>query len=159
MATIQLDFVQPERFGLEFVNEKGEKEMPVMIHHATLGSIERFMSVFIEHTAGWFPMWCAPEMVRVITVNDAAVEYAKEVEGILQGVVLMKPLENNALRYEADYSDDSLGKKIKRATELKIPVILIVGPKDAEAREVSVRTRDGEEKVKLGELAEWLKGF
>jgi len=159
VATIQLDFVQPERFGLEFVNEKGEKEMPVMIHHATLGSIERFMSVFIEHTAGWFPMWCAPEMVRVITVNDAAVEYAKEVEGILRGVVLEKPLENNALRYETDYSDDSLGKKIKRATELKIPVILIVGPKDAEAREVSVRTRDGEEKVALGELAEWLKGL
>ncbi len=157
VATIQLDFVQPERFGLEFVNEKGEKEMPVMIHHATLGSIERFMSVFIEHTAGWFPMWCAPEMVRVITVNDAAVEYAKEVEKVLQSVVLEKPLANNALRYEVDYSDDSLGKKIKRATELKIPVILIVGPKDAADKVVSVRTRDGEEKVALGKLAEWLK--
>jgi threonyl-tRNA synthetase len=157
VATIQLDFVQPERFGLEFVNEKGEKEMPVMIHHATLGSIERFMSVFIEHTAGWFPMWCAPEMVRVITVNDAAVEYAKEVEKILQGVVLEKPLTNNALRYEVDYSDDSLGKKIKRATELKIPVILIVGPKDAADKVVSVRTQGGEEKVALAKLGEWLK--
>lgn len=157
VATIQLDFVQPERFGLEFVNEKGEKETPVMIHHATLGSIERFMSVFIEHTAGWFPLWCAPEMVRVVTVNDDAVEYAKEVEKVLQGVVLMKPLENNALRYEVDYSDDSLGKKIKRATELKIPVILIVGPKDAADKVVSVRTRDGEEKVALSRLAEWLK--
>lgn len=157
VATIQLDFVQPERFGLEFVNEKGEKETPVMIHHATLGSIERFMSVFIEHTAGWFPLWCAPEMVRVITVNDAAVEYAKEVEKVLQGVVLMKPLENNALRYEVDYSDDSLGKKIKRATELKIPVVLIVGPKDAADKVVSVRTRDGEEKVALSKLADWLK--
>lgn len=157
VATIQLDFVQPERFGLEFVNEKGEKETPVMIHHATLGSIERFMSVFIEHTAGWFPLWCAPEMVRVITVNDAAVEYAKEVEKVLQGVVLEKPLENNALRYEVDYSDDSLGKKIKRATELKIPVVLIVGPKDAADKVVSVRTRDGEEKVALSKLADWLK--
>lgn len=157
VATIQLDFVQPERFGLEFVNEKGEKETPVMIHHATLGSIERFMSVFIEHTAGWFPLWCAPEMVRVITVNDAALEYAKEVEKVLQGVVLEKPLENNALRYEVDYSDDSLGKKIKRATELKIPVVLIVGPKDAADKVVSVRTRDGEEKVALSKLADWLK--
>lgn len=157
VATIQLDFVQPERFGLEFVNEKGEKEMPVMIHHATLGSIERFMSVFIEHTAGWLPLWCAPEAVRVITVNDGAVEYAKEVEKVLQGVVLEKPLANNALRYETDYSDDSLGKKIKRATELKIPVVLIVGPKDAAEKVVSVRTRDGEEKVALDKLAEWLK--
>ena len=157
VVTIQLDFVQPERFGLEFVNEKGEKEMPVMIHHATLGSIERFMSVFIEHTAGWLPLWCAPEAVRVITVNDGAVEYAKEVEKVLQGVVLEKPLANNALRYETDYSDDSLGKKIKRATELKIPVVLIVGPKDAAEKVVSVRTRDGEEKVALDKLAEWLK--
>ena len=157
VATIQLDFVQPERFGLEFVNEKGEKEMPVMIHHATLGSIERFMSVFIEHTAGWLPLWCAPEAVRVITVNDGAVEYAKEVEKVLQGVVLETPLANNALRYEVDYSDDSLGKKIKRATELKIPVVLIVGPKDAAEKVVSVRTRDGEEKVALDKLAEWLK--
>ena len=157
VATIHLDFVQPERFGLEFVNEKGEKEMPVMIHHATLGSIERFMSVFIEHTAGWLPLWCAPEAVRVITVNDGAVEYAKEVEKVLQGVVLEKPLANNALRYEVDYSDDSLGKKIKRATELKIPVVLIVGPKDAAEKVVSVRTRDGEEKVALDKLAEWLK--
>lgn len=157
VATIQLDFVQPERFGLEFVNEKGEKEMPVMIHHATLGSIERFMSVFIEHTAGWLPLWCAPEAVRVITVNDGAVEYAKEVGKVLQGVVLEKPLANNALRYEVDYSDDSLGKKIKRATELKIPVVLIVGPKDAAEKVVSVRTRDGEEKVALDKLAEWLK--
>ena len=102
-------------------------------------------------------MWCAPEMVRVITVNDAAVEYAKEVEKILQGVVLEKPLTNNALRYEVDYSDDSLGKKIKRATELKIPVILIVGPKDAADKVVSVRTQGGEEKVALAKLGEWLK--
>lgn len=157
VATIQLDFVQPERFGLEFVNEKGEKEMPVMIHHATLGSIERFMSVFIEHTAGWFPLWCAPEMVRIITVNDAAMDYAKEVEGVLKGVVLEKPLANNAVRYEVDYSDDSLGKKIKRASEMKIPVVLIVGARDAEKRQVSVRLRDKEETVELDKLAGWLK--
>lgn len=157
VATIQIDFVQPERFELEFVNEKGEKERPVMIHHATLGSIERFLSVFIEHTGGWFPLWCAPEQVRILTVNDQALDYAKEIEGILAGVELEEPVKHNALRFELDASDDSLGKKIKRATELKIPVVLIVGPKDVEAREVSVRTREGEEKVKLTDLASWLQ--
>lgn len=156
VATIQLDFVQPERFGLEFVNEKGEKEMPVMIHHATLGSIERFMSIFIEHTAGWFPLWCAPEQVRILTVNDQVEGYVGEIEEILRGVVLSEPVAGNHLRFEKDLSDDSLGKKIKKATEMKIPVVLIVGPKDMEAREVSVRTRDGEEKVKLADLSGWL---
>lgn len=157
VATIQIDFVQPERFELEFVNEKGEKERPVMIHHATLGSIERFLSVFIEHTGGWFPLWCAPEQVRILTVNDQALDYAQEIEGILSEVELEEPVKHNALRFELDASDDSLGKKIKRATELKIPVVLIVGPKDAEAREVSVRTREGEEKVKLADLVKWLQ--
>jgi len=156
VATVQLDFVQPERFGLEFTNEKGEKERPVMIHHATLGSVERFMSVFIEHTAGWFPFWCAPEMVRILTVNDQVAEYVEKIKAILDGVVLEKPLAHNELRYTVDASDDSLGKKIRRATEMKIPCVLIVGPKDVEAEEVSVRLRDKEEKVKLNELGEYL---
>ena len=156
VATVQLDFVQPERFGLEFTNEKGEKERPVMIHHATLGSIERFMSVFIEHTAGWFPFWCAPEMVRVLTVNDQVSEYVDEIKKILGSVVLEKPLKHNELRYTVDDSDDSLGKKIRRATEMKIPCVLIVGPKDVEAKEVSVRLKDKEEKVKLTKLGEYL---
>lgn len=156
VATVQLDFVQPERFELEFVNEKGEKERPVMIHHATLGSIERFMSVFIEHTGGWFPLWCAPEQVRVLTVNDQVEKYVQEIEEVLGKIELNEPVKGNELRFEVDRSDDSLGKKIKRATEMKIPVVLIVGPKDAEAREVSVRTREGEEKVKLDELRGWL---
>lgn len=157
VATIQLDFVQPERFGLEFVNEKGEKERPVMIHHATLGSIERFMSVFIEHTAGWFPFWCAPEQIRVLTVNNQVENYVKKIAEILDGIVLEKPLAHNELRYTVDESDDSLGKKIKRATAMKIPCILIVGPKDAENEEVSVRLRDSETTVKLSKLSEYLK--
>ena len=159
VATVQLDFVQPERFGLEFTNEKGEKERPVMIHHATLGSIERFMSVFIEHTGGWFPFWCAPEQVRIITVNDTVSEYVDEIKKVLADVVLEKPLRYNELRYKVDESDESLGKKIKRATEMKIPALLIVGPKDAEAREISVRLRDKEEKVKLEQLDEYLKNL
>lgn len=158
VATVQLDFVQPERFELEFVNEKGEKERPVMLHHATLGSIERFLSVFIEHTGGWFPFWCAPEQVRVLTVNNKVGEYVKEIGTELEKVVLSEPLKYNELRWAVDESNDSLGKKIKRATEMKIPVVLIVGPKDAESGEVSVRLREEERKVKLVELVEFLKG-
>lgn len=159
LATIQLDFVMPERFGLEFINEKGEKERPVMIHHATLGSIERFLSVFIEHTGGWFPFWCAPEQVRIVTVNNAVSDYVSEITKILDSIVLDKPLKYNELRYTVDESADSLGKKIKRATEMKIPAILVVGPKDAEEKVVSIRLRDREEKVKLSKLAEFIKGL
>ena len=156
LATIQLDFVMPERFGLEFTNEKGEKERPVMIHHATLGSIERFLSVFIEHTGGWFPFWCAPEQVRVVTVNDKVSDYVSKITDILDEIVLDKPLKYNELRYSVDTSADSLGKKIKRATEMKVPAILIIGPKDAEEGIVSIRLRDKEEKVKLTALSEYL---
>ena len=156
LATIQLDFVQPERFGLEFTNEKGEKERPVMIHHATLGSIERFLSVFIEHTGGWFPFWCAPEQVRIVTVNNKVSDYVSKITTVLDKIVLDKPLKYNELRYTVDDSADSLGKKIKRATEMKIPVVIVVGPKDAEENVVSLRLRDHEEKVKLAKLAEFL---
>lgn len=159
VATVQLDFVQPERFGLEFVNEKGEKERPVMIHHATLGSIERFLSVFIEHTGGWFPLWCAPEQVRVLTVSAEAEDYAHKVEKVLAGIELDEPVRHNELRYSLDLSDDSLGKKIKRATELKIPVVIIVGARDANDGTVSVRLRDREETVKLADLAEFLQNM
>lgn len=157
VATIQLDFVQPGRFGLEYVNEKGEKECPVMIHHATLGSIERFMSVFIEHTAGWFPFWVAPEQVRILTVNDTVADYVNEIREVLDTVVLEKPLSHNELRYTVDDSGDSLGKKIKRATEMKIPVVMIVGPKDAESGVVSLRLKDSEETVKLKDLKKYLE--
>lgn len=156
VATIQLDFVQPERFGLEFVNEKGEKERPVMIHHATLGSIERFMSVFIEHTAGWFPLWVAPEQVRILTVNDKVSKYVDEIRGELSKVILNQPVENNKLRFTVDDSDDSLGKKIRRAVAMKLPVILIVGEKDAKDKVVSVRLKDKEETVKLKDLGKYL---
>ncbi len=159
LATVQLDYAMPARFGLEYTDADGAKKTPIMIHCALLGAIERFMSIFIEHTAGWLPLWCAPEMVRVLTVNDKAEAYVQEVEQVLQGVVLDEPVKNNALRFEVDRGDDSLGKKIKRATEMKIPVVLIVGEKDAADKVVSVRTRDGEEKVKLDELGAWLKDF
>ena len=159
VATVQIDFVQPERFELEFINEKGEKERPVMIHHATLGSVERFLSVFIEHTGGWFPFWCAPEQVRIVTVNDQVEDYTKEIEKVLSSVVLEKPLPHNELRFDTDYSSESLGKKIRRATEMRVPVILVVGPKDADEKIVSLRLKDSEEKIKLAELAEYLQNL
>ena len=159
VATVQLDFVQPERFDLNFVNEKGEKERPVMVHHATLGSIERFLSVFIEHTAGWFPFWCAPEQVRIVTVNDGVLEYVSKIEDVLKQIVLDKPLKYNELRFTTDKTDDSLGKKIRRATSMKIPVILVVGPKDMEARTVSVRLKDEEKTVDLKNLGDFLKAL
>ena len=90
-------------------------------------------------------------------MNDKTEEYVGEVEEVLRGVVLNEPVKGNELRYEIDRSDDSLGKKIKRATEMKIPVVLIIGEKDAAERVVSVRTREGEEKVKLDELRGWLE--
>ena len=159
VATIQLDFVQPERFELSFVNENGEKERPVMVHHATLGSIERFMSVFIEHTSGWFPFWCATEQVRILTVNDQVLDYVEKIKQILSEVTLETPLKHNDLRFTADVSDESLGKKIKRAVSMKTPVLLIVGERDKENGTVSVREKDTEKTVALTELAEYLKNI
>jgi len=157
VATVQLDFVQPGRFGLEYTDADGQTQTPVMIHCALLGSIERFLSVFIEHTAGWFPFWVAPEQVRILTINDTVLDYVKEIEYILNNVVLMTPVKYNELRVGVDDRNESLGKKIREATTAKVPVQLIVGPKDKESREVSVRTQAGEEKVRLGELEAYLK--
>ncbi|HET8884180.1 MAG TPA: threonine--tRNA ligase [Candidatus Saccharimonadales bacterium] len=157
VATVQLDYAQPERFNLEYIDADSQVQRPVMIHCALLGSIERFMSVFIEHTGGWFPLWVAPEQVRILTINDSVLDYVSEIEQVLDNVVLMQPIKYNELRYTRDDRNESLGKKIREATNWKIPVQLIVGPKDQEAREVSVRTQIGEEKVALEGLGEYLK--
>ncbi|USN96436.1 MAG: threonine--tRNA ligase [Candidatus Nomurabacteria bacterium] len=159
VATVQLDFVQPERFGLEYAGSDGGSERPVMIHCALLGSIERFLSVFIEHTAGWFPFWTAPEQVRILTINDTVLDYVKEIENILQDTVLEKPLKYNELRFTRDDRNESLGKKIREATTWKIPVQLIVGPKDKDSRVVSVRTQSGEEKISIDMLGEYLRNL
>ena len=161
VATVQLDFVQPERFELSYKNSEGQDEQPVMIHCALLGSIERFMSVYIEHKAGWFDFWAAPEQVRILTINDTLNDYVEEVSKILSGVVLDSPVKFNEIRYSVDNRNESLGKKIREATSMKIPVQLIVGPKDKENNEVSVRFRkDGEfveEKVALNDLATFIQ--
>ncbi|MDN5819708.1 MAG: threonine--tRNA ligase, partial [bacterium] len=159
VATIQLDFVQPGRFSLGYTDEDGSTQTPVMIHCALLGSVERFMSVFIEHTAGWFPVWAAPEQIRILTINDTVLDYVDEVEQVLASTVLMTPVKYNELRFSRDARNESLGKKIREATAKKVPLQLIVGPQDKEARQVSVRSRDEETKVSLDELAEYLQSL
>ena len=159
VATVQLDFVQPQRFGLEYADTDGNFTTPVMIHCALLGSIERFLSVFIEHTGGWFPFWAAPEQVRILTINDTVLEYVDKITTILSDITLMRPVRYNDVRFTIDSRNESLGKKIREATSMKIPVQLIVGPKDMEANEVSVRTQSGEEKISLEQLAEYIKSL
>ena len=159
VATVQLDFVQPQRFGLEYADTDGNFATPVMIHCALLGSIERFLSVFIEHTGGWFPFWTAPEQVRILTINDTVLEYVDKITTILSDITLMEPVRYNDVRFTIDSRNESLGKKIREATSMKIPVQLIVGPKDMEANEVSVRTQSGEEKISLEQLAEYIESL
>lgn len=156
VATVQLDFVQPERFELEYINQESLPERPVMIHCALLGSVERFMSVFIEHTAGWFPFWSAPEQIRILTINDTVADYVKKITDLLKSNVLMEPVRYNEFRFSVDNRNESLGKKIREATTKKIPVQIIVGPKDQANNEVSIRTREKEEKVKLNSLIDYL---
>jgi threonyl-tRNA synthetase len=159
LATIQCDFNLPERFELEYTDEDGSKQRPVVIHRAISGSLERFLGVYIEHVAGWFPFWLSPTQVKILTVNNEqeTMDYVAKIRSILDEVVLMKPLKYNEIRYGVDDRNESLGKKIREATMMKIPMMLIVGPKDVEAGEVSVRTQEGESKVKLDQLGVYLK--
>lgn len=136
LATPQLDFVQPQRFGLSYTAADGSAQTPVMIHFALLGSIERFLSVYIEHTGGAIPVWLAPEQVRVIPVSDKVSDYAAKVAA---------ELAENGLRWRLDDSGESLGKRIREAELMKVPYTLVVGAKEAEAGSVAVRHwRDGD---------------
>jgi threonyl-tRNA synthetase len=156
LATVQLDYAMPVRFGLEYTAEDGSKQRPIMIHCALLGSIERFLSVFIEHTGGWFPFWIAPEQIRILTINDTVADYVNEIKNNLSDIVLMQPVKYNELRFTVDDRNESLGRKIREAVAMKIPVQFIIGPKDVEAREVSIRTQSGEKKVSIDKLGEYL---
>jgi len=161
LATIQLDFATPKRFELEYIDEEGNVQTPVMIHRAILGSYERFLAILIEHFAGRFPYWLAPIQVNVLSVNDSdeVIKYIDSIKQTLDTVVLSSPLKYNELRYNLDLSSESLGKKIRNSELQKIPVTIIVGPKDVEAKQVSIRTHSGESKVSLDELQEFLESF
>lgn len=157
IATSQVDILVPYRMDLNYIDEKGEKVKPIIIHRAILGSFERFIGFLLEKTAGWLPFWLAPEQVRILTINNTVDDYVGEIKSVLDGVVMMQPLKYNELRYTVDDRNESLGKKIREATNMKIPVQLILGQKDKDAREVSVRTQSGEEKIKLDNLADYLR--
>ena len=157
VATVQLDFVQPERFGLTYVDNEGKEQQPVMIHCAILGSIERFLSVFIEHTGGWFPFWVAPEQIRILTINDDVLSYAEKVKSVLDQVVLSQPVRFNQLRVTIDSRKESLNKKIREATAFKIPMQIILGTKDRDQDKVSIRMQNSESQVELAKLVDFIE--
>jgi len=131
-ATLQLDFQMPERFDLEYVGADGEKHRPVMIHRTMLGSLERFIGILTEHYAGAFPLWLAPVQVMVLPITDRTKDYAQ--------TVAVK-LEEMGFRVETDYRSEKIGFKIREAQMQKIPYMLVLGDKEAESGEVTVRKR------------------
>mgnify|MGYP002382251175 CR=1 FL=1 len=137
LATIQCDFNQPNRFQLSFKNEKWEDEQPVVIHRAISGSLERFMGIMIEHFAGTFPLWLAPEQVRIIPVGEAFVSYGDEV---------YRELRSAGIRVTLDDSSDSLGKKMRNAEIEHVNYIIVVGEQEMTARTLAVRNYKTQEK-------------
>jgi threonyl-tRNA synthetase len=135
-GTIQLDFQLPQRFEAEYTGEDGEKHRPIMIHRVVFGSIERFIGILIEHYAGKFPVWLAPVQVKVLNLTERTEEYAK---------ALTEEMKDKDLRAEYDLRNEKIGYKIREALLEKVPYIVVVGDKEAEAGQVSVRKR-GEEK-------------
>ena len=131
-GTIQLDFQLPQRFEIEYVGEDGQKHRPIMIHRVVFGSIERFIGILIEHFAGKFPVWLAPEQVKVLPVTDRAADYAQQ---------LVKEMNEMGLRASADLRKEKIGRKILDAEVEKVPYKLIVGDKEVEDGTVSVRRR------------------
>lgn len=140
-GTIQLDFNLPERFDISYIGEDGEKHRPVMIHRVVYGSIERFIGILIEHYAGAFPLWLAPTQVKLLTISDETVPYAKEIYNAL--------LERG-IRVELDDRAESIGYKIREANgKYKIPVQLIIGKNEVENREVNIRRRGSQEQTSM----------
>lgn len=133
LATIQLDFQQPRNFKLTYVNEHNTESIPVVIHRAIYGSFERFIGVLIEHYAGAFPVWLSPVQARVMSISEKTADYAREV---------YQRLMSDDLRVDLDIRDDKIGAKIRDAQMEKVPYMLVVGPKEAEAKAVAVRSRE-----------------
>ncbi|OGI92326.1 threonine--tRNA ligase [Candidatus Nomurabacteria bacterium RIFCSPLOWO2_01_FULL_46_18] len=132
VATIQLDFNQPKRFGLYFTTEKGTQELVIMIHAAIMGSLERFMSILIEHYAGAFPLWLSPVQVRVLPIGEAHLEYSREI---------FEALKNENIRVELDESNETLGKKIRNGKTEKIPYLVVLGDKEKESKTLTAEGR------------------
>lgn len=133
LATVQLDFNMPERFELEYTDKDGEKKTPVMIHRAIAGSLERFLSVIIEHFAGEFPFWLAPVQVKVLPIAEDHSDFAKE--------VVLKLKENN-IRVEIDNSTESFGKKVRKAKVEKVPYFIVIGDEEIKNQKVTLESRE-----------------
>jgi threonyl-tRNA synthetase len=132
LGTIQLDFSMPERFDLEYTARSGDRLRPVMIHRAMVGSLERFMGVYIEHTGGAFPLWLTPVQVKIINLNDSQISYCEEVEAKLKA---------RDLRVETDFRNETMGYKIREATLEKVPFLIIIGGREIQNSNISVRDR------------------
>ncbi len=150
LGTVQFDFNLPERFDLTYVGADGKEHQPYMVHRALLGSIERFFGILIEHYAGAFPLWLAPEQVRVLPISEKALDYAKKVQAALRA---------EGFRVDVDASPDKLGAKIREAAIQKVPYQIVVGPRDEAAGQISVRSRaDGDlGAMKVADLVTRLK--
>lgn len=151
LGTLQYDPNLPERFDLAYTGEDGKDHRPVMLHRAVFGTFERFLSVYLEHCGGNFPTWLAPTQAIVLTVSDKSEAYGRQV---------LEQLRARGFRAEADFSADKLGAKIRNARLMRHPYMIVVGPKDAEAGTVSVRSRDAGElgAMPLDAFAERLRG-
>src|SRR5690606_15334563 len=136
LGTVQIDMAMATRFGLRYLGSDGEEHTPVMIHRAILGSLERFLGVYIEHTEGRFPLWLAPVQGVVIPIADRHIEYAQSVQ---------RDLRQRGLRIEVDASGERMGAKIRKAQLLKVPYMLVVGDREAEAGAVALRDRSGDD--------------
>jgi threonyl-tRNA synthetase len=149
-ATIQCDFNLPERFDLAYIGEDNKKHRPVMLHRVILGSIERFISILIEHYKGAFPVWLAPVQVMVVNITDKQLEYAKKV---------VDELRNNDIRVEEDFRNEKLGFKIREAQLRKIPYVIIIGDNEMATSTITYRGRDKEEKkgIALSEFLDMIK--
>jgi threonyl-tRNA synthetase len=136
LGTIQLDFSMPGRLGSTYIAEDGSKQVPVMLHRAILGSLERFIGILIEHYAGALPTWLAPDQAVVMDITDKQAEYAKKVE---------ETLKNQGVRVKSDLRNEKIGFKIREHTLQRIPYLLVVGDREAESNTVAVRTRSGKD--------------
>ncbi|MBQ4369980.1 MAG: threonine--tRNA ligase, partial [Oscillospiraceae bacterium] len=141
LSTCQLDFCLPAKFDLKYIDRDGSEKTPVVLHRAILGSLDRFMAYLLEETMGNLPTWIAPEQVRILTVTDRVNAYADSV---------CAALADRGVRAELDERNEKIGKKIREAQTMKIPYMLVIGDKEVENGQVSVRTRAGGDQGAMG---------
>ena len=134
-STIQVDFNNPERFAMVYRGSDGKEHQPIMIHRALMGSLERFFGILIEHYAGAFPLWLAPVQVKILTIAERHADYA---------ITLSETLKEEEIRTELDIENEKIGYKIRNATVMKVPYLVIIGDKEVSDNTVTVRKRSGE---------------